>query len=150
MSKGTACTGAKIDGTESRKIVSVAAGANLPYLPRWSPDGSRSAVQRGDSKQWHVTLGSRSRRKKSPPAAFRMEQPASGVLRQLDARWQVFPFPVTAGWNTNIWAIREGGSLFRKVSHEPVQLTAGPTSTYSPLPKHRRQEDICGDGPAPG
>jgi Tol biopolymer transport system component len=34
----------------------------------------------------------------------------------------------------DIWAIREKGDLFRKVSREPVQLTAGPLNFYSPQP----------------
>jgi len=45
-----------------------------------------------------------------------------------------FFFESQRGGATNVWAIREGGSLFEKVSHEPVQLTTGPTSTSSPVP----------------
>jgi Tol biopolymer transport system component len=38
------------------------------------------------------------------------------------------------GGTTNIWAIREENSVLRKASHEPVQLTTGPTSTSIPMP----------------
>jgi Tol biopolymer transport system component len=45
-----------------------------------------------------------------------------------------FLFQSQRGGTSNIWAIREERNLFRKVNHEPVQLTTGPTSTYAPLP----------------
>ena len=37
------------------------------------------------------------------------------------------------GGSTNLWTIREAGSLFRRVSHEPVRLTSGPAGAGTPL-----------------
>jgi Tol biopolymer transport system component len=46
-----------------------------------------------------------------------------------------FVFQTIRNWGrADIWAIRERGDLFHKVSHEPVQLTAGPLNFYAPQP----------------
>jgi Tol biopolymer transport system component len=63
-----------------------------------------------------------------------MEQPASEGLGIWTPDGKYFVFHSQRGETTNIWAIREGGSLFRRVSHEPAQLTTGPASTFAPLP----------------
>jgi Tol biopolymer transport system component len=105
--QGTSLYQARSDGTELRKITTLAAGETSYYYPayypggwpRWSPDGSRLRFQRQHSKQRHVALGGLLRRPKSPPFASGMEQPAVGVLRQLDAGREVFPFPVNARRN---------------------------------------------------
>jgi serine/threonine protein kinase/Tol biopolymer transport system component len=133
---------AKIDGTESRKIVSVSTGGT-PYWPRWSPDGSRlrfsvSAQNNGpslyrgglSSSIWEVAADGRNLHpllhawKNSPPFECCGSWTPDG---------KYFLFQSQRGGTTNIWAIRERESLFRKVSHQPVQLTTGPTSTYGPL-----------------
>jgi WD40 repeat protein len=36
------------------------------------------------------------------------------------------------GGIANVWAVREGAAFFRRASHEPVQLTSGPTNTGAP------------------
>jgi Tol biopolymer transport system component len=46
---------------------------------------------------------------------------------------EYFLFESLQGQTRNVWAIREVASLLRKVSHEPVQLTTGPTNTGNPL-----------------
>ncbi|HXP15794.1 MAG TPA: hypothetical protein VN868_01750, partial [Terriglobales bacterium] len=70
-------------------------------------------------------------------------------LHQLLANWKNAHDPANGNWTpdgncflfqavrngrTDIWAIREKGDWFHKVSGEPVQLTAGPMSFYSPQP----------------
>jgi Tol biopolymer transport system component len=45
-----------------------------------------------------------------------------------------FVFQATRNDATHIWAIQEKGTLFRKASREPVQMTSGPTNFYSPTP----------------
>jgi Tol biopolymer transport system component len=39
-------------------------------------------------------------------------------------------FNAIHGGVRNVWAVREGSSLFRKINHNPVQLTSGPTDTF--------------------
>lgn len=44
-------------------------------------------------------------------------------------------FQTVHNWGrADIWAVREKGDLFHKVSREPVQLTAGPLNFYAPQP----------------
>ncbi|MGA8309106.1 MAG: protein kinase [Terriglobales bacterium] len=50
-----------------------------------------------------------------------------------DGKYYLFQAPSAAGrWD--IWAIRETGDLFHKVNRQPVPLTAGPLSLFSPQP----------------
>ncbi len=45
-----------------------------------------------------------------------------------------FLFQATRNGRSDIWAIREKADALHKVSHEPVPLTSGPISFYSPQP----------------
>jgi len=45
-----------------------------------------------------------------------------------------FIFQSTQNGQSSLWAVRERGDAFRKVSHEPVELTQGEMSAASPLP----------------
>jgi Tol biopolymer transport system component/predicted Ser/Thr protein kinase len=45
-----------------------------------------------------------------------------------------FLFQATRNGRSDIWAIREKADALHKVSHEPVPLTSGPMSFYSPQP----------------
>jgi len=48
---------------------------------------------------------------------------------------KIFVFQTVRNWGrADIWAIREKTDWFHKISREPVQLTAGPLSFYSPQP----------------
>jgi serine/threonine protein kinase/Tol biopolymer transport system component len=131
---------ANIDGTQARKIASVTQGSTI-YWPRWSPDGSRL--------RFSVTPGLLPSMNTRNTRSELWEVSADGKLKPLLAGWnnpsaeccgtwtpdgKYFLFQSLRAGIGNIWAIREGGSLLRKVNHEPVQLTTGPTSTYAPLP----------------
>jgi len=132
---------ANVDGTESRKIVSVAQGLTV-YWPRWSPDGSRlrfsvtpallaSMNTRNDrSSIWEVSADG----KNLKPILSGWNNPSAECCGTWTPDGKYFLFQSLRGGIGNIWAVREGGSLFRKVSHQSVQLTTGPTSTYAPLP----------------
>jgi Tol biopolymer transport system component len=52
----------------------------------------------------------------------------------LDGKY--FVFQSTRNGVTNLWAIREKGSLFQKARLEPVQLTSGPMNLGSPVPSN--------------
>jgi Tol biopolymer transport system component len=47
----------------------------------------------------------------------------------------MFLFSAIHNGRSDIWVMREKGDVFHKVSHEPVQLTSGPLSFYSPQPR---------------
>ncbi len=125
---------AKVDGTESRQIVSVAADAT-PFYPRWSPDGSRLrfSVQTAHTPRtslWEVAADG----KDLHPLLSGWNNPPSECCGSWTPDGRYFLFQSQRGGVTNVWAIREGGSLFEKVSHEPVPLTTGATSTSNPVP----------------
>ena len=121
---------AKGDGTEPRKLVSLAGAA---FWPRWSPDGTRLRFTLNDqngSAIWEIAPdGSRLHRLlagwNSSPAESRGSWTADG---------NYFVFQSFRGGIANIWAMRETGSLFRRVNRDPVQLTSGPTNTLGPVP----------------
>jgi len=122
---------ANSDGAESKKLTSLPGPA---MWPRWSPDSSRLRLTvspktdlnsnaiwevRSDGSGLHRILAGWS----NPPSE------CCGIWTA-DGRY--FVFQSQRGGAANIWAIREAGSLFQRVSHEPVQLTSGPTSTGAP------------------
>jgi eukaryotic-like serine/threonine-protein kinase len=121
---------AKGDGTEPRKLVSLAGAVSWP---RWSSDGTRLRFT------WNGPNGS----------TIWEIAPDGSRLQQLLAGWNTPPAECCGSWTpdgkyfvfqssrggiANIWAMREGGSVLRRVNHEPVQLTSGPTSTFAPVP----------------
>jgi serine/threonine protein kinase/Tol biopolymer transport system component len=118
------------DGAEPRRLVTLDGAVSWP---RWSPDGSRLRFT------LNGTNGS---------AIWEIAPDGSG-LHQLLTGWnspsaeccgswtpdgRYFVFQSSRGGVADIWAMREAGSLFQRVSHGPVQLTSGPTSTFAPLP----------------
>ncbi|HET6179061.1 MAG TPA: protein kinase [Candidatus Sulfotelmatobacter sp.] len=121
-------------GADSRKI----AGSTIPgghiFNPQWSPDGKRLVFEIGTdhegSSLWEVSRDGKR-------------------LRRLLAGWSTPPSETFANWTPDgryllfqserqgirgMWAIREEGSFLRHVSHEPVQLVSGPSTTFGPVP----------------
>jgi DNA-binding winged helix-turn-helix (wHTH) protein len=131
--QGNSLWRAGIDGTGSRKIVSVAA-EDIPTWPRWSPDGKhlRFSVQTrdGHSSLWEVTADGSKLHRLLPG----WTDPSSECCGSWTPDGNYFIFQSERGGSTNICAVREKASLFRKAGHEPVQLTTGPMSTYGALP----------------
>jgi serine/threonine protein kinase/WD40 repeat protein len=120
------------DGSESRKIVSLAEGGH-PFWPRWSPDGSRlrfSAVTDNNRRSlWEVSADGTNLH----PWLSGWNNPPTECCGSWTPDGKYFLFTSRRSGVDNIWAVREETSLLRKVSKEPVQLTTGPTSTFSPL-----------------
>lgn len=121
---------AKADGSEPRRLAGLLGTASWP---RWSPNDTHLRFTLAD---------------KNGSAIWEIAADGTG-LRQLLAGWNPTPAECCGSWTqdglyfvfqssrggvANIWAMRESGSLFRKVNHEPVQLTSGPTNTFAPLP----------------
>jgi eukaryotic-like serine/threonine-protein kinase len=130
--QGSTLYRAKVDGTESRKIISVPGGT--PSWPRWSPDGSRLRfsvyAQNNGTSIWEVSADGRNLHQ----LLSGWNNPPTECCGNWSPDGKYFVFQSSRGGTTNLWAIREQSSLFRKGSYEPVQLTTGPTSTYSPQP----------------
>ena len=62
----------------------------------------------------------------------------TGAHQPLQGNWtpdgKFYIFQAEQGNRTDLWAIREASDIFHHVSREPVQLTAGPLSFFSPQP----------------
>jgi eukaryotic-like serine/threonine-protein kinase len=119
----------KRNGEERRKLVSV---PGVPSEPRWSPDGTKlrftlEQPKTGTSSLWEVSRDG---------AHLHALRPSSD--NQCCGNWTqdgtYFVFASSRGSTMNIWAIREKSGLLERASREPVQLTAGPMSFFSPLP----------------
>ena len=128
--RGNSLYRVRSDGTESRKITTVATGGT-PYRPRWSPDGSRLRftvqTQKNGTSLWEVSADGQD----PHPLLSGWNNPPSECCGSWTPDGKYFLFQSQRGGTANIWAIREEGSVLRKASHEPVQLTTGPTSTYA-------------------
>ncbi len=121
---------AKGDGSEPRRLVTANGTASWP---RWSPDGSRlrfTVSGANGSAIWEIASdGSRLH-----PLLTGWNSPPAECCGSWTPDGRYFVFQSSRGGVADIWAMREAGSLFRRVDHQPVQLTSGPTSTFAPLP----------------
>ena len=122
---------AGLDGMDSRKILSV---DGTIYNTRWSPDGTRLRFTvrnrtMGDSL-WQAGADGTNLH----PLLAGWNNPPSECCGGWTADGRYYVFQSGRGGTLNLWATREGESWFRKSSHEPVQLTTGPSAAFFPLP----------------
>jgi Tol biopolymer transport system component len=117
---------AKADGTESRKFASV---SGFPYWPSWSPDGLRLRISVFDPKTGSSSLWEIQADGSDPhPLLPGWNGPAGECCGSWTPDGKFFIFESEHEGKTQIWAIPEKGSLFRKAGREPTQLTTGPLS----------------------
>jgi serine/threonine protein kinase/Tol biopolymer transport system component len=118
------------DGAEPRRLVTADGTASWP---RWSPDGSRlrfTVNGANGSAIWEIASdGTRLH-----PLLTGWNNPPAECCGSWTPDGKYFVFQSSRGGVADIWAMREAGSLVRRVNHQPVQLTSGPTSTFAPLP----------------
>jgi Tol biopolymer transport system component len=119
---------ARSDGTEPRKLVSVAGSA---FAPAWSLDGSELRLSVQDPKTNAQSLWEVSAR--------------GSNLHPLLAGWHNPPDECCGNWTPDgryfvfqsqgqIWALPEKGGFLRKPSGAPIQLTSSPLRLSQPLP----------------
>lgn len=122
----------RVDGSESRKMVSLADGSHAFWL-RWSPDGGRLRFTTlTDSHQrtlWEVSADGSNLH----PLLLGSNKQANDCCGSWTPDGKYFLFTSQRSGVDNIWAIRDEQSAFYKTTKEPVQLTIGPTPTSSPL-----------------
>jgi serine/threonine protein kinase/Tol biopolymer transport system component len=118
---------AQSDGSEPHKLVTA---PDRAWYTAWSPDGTVIRFNTGD-----LTF--------TGPL---YQVSADGTnLHLLLPGWHTPPDENAGRWTadgkyfvfksgTNIWALAEKGNLFRKADSQPVQLTTGPMSFFTPLP----------------
>ena len=121
---------ARSDGSESRTLVTT---AGQPFAPRFSPGGTRVRYSVRDAKTgasalWEVNVDGTSVHPLLPGWKGG-DNPCCGVWTP-DGRYFVFE-DTSSG---NLWARPEEESVFRRRSHEPVQLTFGPVQFNSVIP----------------
>jgi eukaryotic-like serine/threonine-protein kinase len=123
---------AKGDGTESRKLVSV---AGLPVWPRWSPDGELLRFTELDPRNDSTTLWEVSRDGSHlHPILPAWSSHAVDCCGDWTPDGKYFVFQSMRNGRTDLWVIRDKDSWWRKTNREPVQLTVGPLSLSLPLP----------------
>jgi serine/threonine protein kinase len=120
------------DGTDSRELVTV---PGIPFAPRFSPDGSRLRFTIRDTNQrtsalWEVSADG----KGLHPLLPDWNKPEQEFGGNWTPNGEYFLFESTRDHTQNIWARREGTSLFRKAGAEPTQLTIGPLLFSNPTP----------------
>ena len=123
---------ARSDGSETRKLLTV---AGRIWWPRISPDGERIRFTVADPSTrvrslWEVSIDGKNPRPLFPG----WNQPAAECCGNWTPDGSYFLFQSTRNGRTDIWALRDRASLFRKRDREPVQLTTGPLNYWAPLP----------------
>lgn len=120
------------DGNNPRKLFTA---PGRPYWLRVSPDGHLLRFSVNDSKLatgslWEVgTDGTHLRRLLSG-----FSNAGDECCGNWTADGKYFIFQTTREDLSTLWAIREERDLWRKVNHEPVELTQGPVGAAAPLP----------------
>ena len=119
---------------EHHAFVNMAKG-DVPYWLRWSPNGQTLRFTVVDAywnfSQWETAAdGSQLHRLF---ADFHQGIGAAHGNWTPDGNYFIFATFTFSG-RGDIWAVRERGDLFHRVSYEPVQLTSGPLSFEVPQP----------------
>jgi eukaryotic-like serine/threonine-protein kinase len=119
---------ANSDGGESRKLVSL---PDIVFEPAWSPDGTLIRFRMGGEFSTQGTLWEVSADGRNPHALLPgWHNPASECCGKWTADAKYFVFESQG----KVWGIAEKSGWFGKVNSQPVQLTSGPMSFFSPLP----------------
>jgi eukaryotic-like serine/threonine-protein kinase len=120
------------DGSDWREIITV---PGIPFAPRFSPDGHRLRFTIRDTNQrtsslWEVSADGKGLHAVLPDR----NKPAQEFGGTWTTNGDYFLFESTRDHAQNIWALREGASLFRKGGAPPTQLTVGPLMFSNPTP----------------
>jgi eukaryotic-like serine/threonine-protein kinase len=119
------------NGTAPREFLNFGdAGA---YWLRWSPDGKTLRFVVADASRYRI--GEVSSTGSNYHLLFPDWRPTDYTLH---GNWTpdgtFFVFQVIHNGRSDLWAVREKGDVFHKLSSEPIQLTSGPLSFHSPQP----------------
>ena len=123
---------ATANGMEAKKFASL---PGFAIWPRWSPDGSRLRLSlldlaTGSSSLWEI----QSDGSHPHPLLPGWSNSAQECCGDWTPDGKYFIFQSDHDGKTQIWAIPEKGSLFRKTTREPTQLTTGPLSYSLAVP----------------
>jgi Tol biopolymer transport system component len=126
---------AEADGSDVHKLLTV---KGYPLWIRFSPDGRvlRFSVLADPNRPtswmslWEAQADGSHLHQLLPGFA----NPASDCCGSWTPNGKYFVFQATLDGTSALWAMREGGDLWHKVSRAPVRLTQGVMGAYSPLP----------------
>jgi len=122
---------AATDGSDAHKLLTVKGG---PLWMRFSPDGRllRFTVSPDGhaTSLWEVRADGSHLHQLLPG----FTNPASDCCGSWTPDGKYFVFQATRDGTLALWAMREGGDWWHRVSHAPVRLTQGVMRAYSPLP----------------
>jgi len=130
--KGQAMFVSNADGTESRQITTLPGeGSSI----QWSPDGKKLRFTVADPKTnatsiWEVKAEGGDLH----PLLPGWNRPPSECCGSWTPDGKYFVFQSSRGGHSDIWALREAGSLMKRGKSEPVQLTSGPLDFLGPMP----------------
>jgi len=120
------------NGLSPRKLLTAPA---LPNTIRFSPDGTRFRFNAFDSTTGTQTIWEANADGTSlHPLLPGWSSPPSECCGSWTPDGRYYVFEAVRNGASNIWALREDSSLFRKSRKEPVQLTTGPLFFSSPVP----------------
>ena len=139
---GSTLYSCNVDGTESRKLVTV---AGVPFGLRFSPDGSLLRFSVEDPNQhtsslWEVTADGQGLHPLLP--GWNKPAKESAPTWTLDGRYFFFQSGRASG--QDIWAIRERKSIASRASTVPMQLTTGPLAFSGPVSKDKEWLFVIG------
>jgi Tol biopolymer transport system component/DNA-binding winged helix-turn-helix (wHTH) protein len=107
-----------------------------PSWPAWSPDGqtlrftlTRTLSDEGTSI-WEISSDGRNLHELLPD----WQHPAAECCGSWTSDGRYFIFTSLRGGLSNLWALREKGSWWRRSSRGPFQLTSGPDSPWGGTP----------------
>jgi Tol biopolymer transport system component len=132
FAKGNDLYVAEHDGANPRKL---ATAQDIPGLFRFSPDGTRLRFTIGNPVNntaaiWEARVDGSDMHPLFPG----WNNPPAECCGKWTPDGKYYVFQSTRGGGSNIWIVPDRSEWWRKISHEPVQLTTGPLQFYLPLP----------------
>ena len=116
----------------SRKFTQLPDSYFTTWWLRWSPDSRAIRFTAGSTDRNAIWEAS------SDGQAHDLLSGWHEATDPLQGTWtpdgKYYVFQAAHGVRSDIWAIREAADRFHKVNRQPIQLTAGPLSFYSPQP----------------
>ena len=132
FTQGNDIYSAEHNGLSPRKLLNAPA---YPNSIRFSPDGTRFRFNAFDNNTATQTIWEANADGSSlHPLLPGWSNPPSECCGSWTTDGRYYVFQAVRNGASNIWALREDSSLFRKSRKEPVQLTTGPLFFSSPVP----------------
>jgi eukaryotic-like serine/threonine-protein kinase len=128
---GSSLYEAKVDGSGIRKLVTV---PGSPFWPRWAPDGRVLRFTVRDPGSNSTSLWEASADGTNPrPLLPGWNDPPGECCGNWTPDGKYFAFQSSRHNQTDIWALKEKGSLWKFRNRGPVQVTAGPMNFLAPV-----------------